>query len=74
MSRVRTFDNGNLSVTFRDEASAKDFDDYLESTITLTIDGKEVDRYVVKDRFDPYEFFNVERRTDDEQDQPGSEA
>ena len=66
MSRVRTFDNGNLSVTFRDEASAKDFDDYLESTITLTIDGKEVDRYVVKDRFDPYEFFNVERRTDDE--------
>lgn len=66
MSRTRIFDNGNLSVTFRDEASAKDFDDYLESTITLTIDGKEVDRYVVKDRFDPYEFFNVERRTDDE--------
>lgn len=66
MSRTRTFDNGNLSVTFRDEASAKDFDDYLESTITLTIDGKEVDRYVVKDRFDPYGFFNVERRTDDE--------
>lgn len=66
MSRTRTFDNGNLSVTFRDEASAKDFDDYLESTITLTIDGKEVDGYVVKDRFDPYEFFNVERRTDDE--------
>lgn len=61
MSRVRTFDNGNLSVTFRDEASAKDFDDYLESTITLTIDCVEVDRWKVKDRFDPYEFFHIER-------------
>jgi len=61
MSRKRTFDNGKVSVTFRTEEQAKDFDDYLESTFTLTIDGVEVDRWKVKDRFDPYDFFHIER-------------
>lgn len=59
MNRMRTFDNGRISVTFRTEEEAKEFDDYLESTFTLTIDGQEVDRWKVKDRFDPYEFFHI---------------
>ena len=61
MSRQRTFDGGRVKATFRTEQDAKDFDDYLESTITLTIDGEEIDRYKVKDRFDPYKFFDIDR-------------
>ena len=61
MSRTRSFDNGNLVVRFRTEEEAKDFDDYLNSTIALEIDGKEIDRWKVIDRFDPYQFFGVER-------------
>lgn len=64
MSRTRTFDNGKVSVTFRTEEAAKDFDDYMESTFALTIDGEEVDRWKVKDRFNPYEFFHIERSED----------
>ena len=62
MSRQRTF--GEVTVTFRTEQDAKDFDDYLESTITLTIDGEEIDRYKVKNRFDPYKFFGIDREED----------
>jgi hypothetical protein len=60
-TRKRTFDNGKVSVTFRTEEEAKNFDDYLESTFSLKIDGVEVDSWKVKDRFNPYEFFNIDR-------------
>lgn len=63
--RTRTFDNGKLTVTFRTEQDALDFDAYLESTVTLTYGGKELDRYTVKDKFDPYKFFNVTEKEAD---------
>ena len=59
MSRTRTFESGKISVTFCTEEEAKEFDNYLESTFALTIDGQEVDRWKVKDRFNPYEFFHI---------------
>lgn len=62
--RKRTF--GKVSVTFATEQAAIDFDEYLESTFTLYVDGKEVDSYKVRDRFNPYDFFGIERGDDDE--------
>lgn len=64
--RVREFDNGRIKVKFHTEQDAKDFDAYLESEWTLTIGGEEIDRWIVKDRFDPYSFFNIERSDEDE--------
>ena len=56
MSRTREFPDGT-SVTFRTEQDAINFDNYLESTFTLTVDGEVIDSYKVKDRFNAKEFF-----------------
>ena len=64
--RKRTF--GNVSVTFATEEAARDFDEYLESTFTLYVDGEAVDSYKVKERFDPYTFFGIKKGEDDDND------
>lgn len=61
MSRIRTFDNGKISAKFRTEQDAQDFDEFLESTISLVYNGEVLDTWKVKDRFDPYAHFGVER-------------
>lgn len=58
MSRVRTFDDGKLSITFSSEEAAKSFDEYYESEMTIVYNGKK-EKFKIKDNFNPYEFFNV---------------
>ena len=58
MSRVRTFDDGKLSITFPSEEAAKSFDEYYESEMTIVYNGKK-EKFKIKDNFNPYEFFNV---------------
>lgn len=58
MSKVRTFDDGKLSVTFSSEEAAKSFDEYYESEMTIVYNGKK-EKFRIKDKFNPYEFFNV---------------
>lgn len=62
---VRIFDNGNLTVQFRDEKAAADFDAYLESTFTISIGGETVGSFKVKESFDPYEFFGVDKQEEE---------
>lgn len=64
--RKRTF--GDVSVTFASEEAARDFDEYLESTFTLYVDGEAVDSYKVRDRFDPFTFFGIKKGEDDDND------
>ena len=66
MSRTRAF--GSVSVTFATEEAARDFDEYLESTFTLYIDGEAIDSYKVKERFDTYNFFGIKKGEDDDND------
>ena len=56
MSKVRTFDDGKLSVAFSSEEDAKSFDEYLESEWTIIYKG-EKEKFKIKDNFNPYEFF-----------------
>ena len=58
---VRSFDNGKITVQFRDEQAAADFDAYLESTFNITIGGEQCGSFKVKDNFDPYKFFGIEK-------------
>ena len=58
MSKVRTFDDGKLSITFSSEEAAKSFDEYYESEMTIVYNGKK-EKFKIKDSFNPYEFFNV---------------
>lgn len=66
MSKVRSFDDGKLVVTFHDEKAARDFDEYLASTFYIKYRGEVVGTVKVRDSFDPYKFFNVEREEREE--------
>ena len=56
--RTRTV--GDVTAVFRTEQDAKDFDWWMNSTITITYNGKEVDRFKVGDRFYPLKDFGVD--------------
>lgn len=58
MSKIRTFDNGKLSVKFTTEENAKSFDEFYNSEFKIIYNG-ETSSFKIKDSFDPYEFFNV---------------
>lgn len=62
---VRTFDNGKITVQFRDEQTAADFDAYLDSTFTISIGGETVGSFKVKESFDPYKFFGVDKQEEE---------
>ena len=64
MSKVRTFDNGKLSITFSSEEAAKSFDEYYESEWTIVYNG-EKEKFKIKDNFNPYKFFNVKEECED---------
>ena len=65
MSTVRSFDDGKIVVQFRDEQAAADFDAYLESTFTISMGGEPCGSFKVKDNFDPYKFFGVEKQEEE---------
>ena len=65
MSTVRSFDDGKIVVQFRDEQAAADFDAYLESTFTITMGGEPHGSFKVKDSFDPYKFFGIEKQEEE---------
>lgn len=65
MSTMRSFDDGKIVVQFRDEQAAADFDAYLESTFTISIGGETIGSFKVKDSFDPYKFFGVEKQEEE---------
>lgn len=65
MSTVRSFDDGKIVVQFRDEQAVADFDAYLESTFTISIGGETIGSFKVKDSFDPYKFFGVEKQEEE---------
>ena len=59
MDRIRTFND--VTITFKTEQDAKNFDEYLESEFTIYYDNKEIGKYKIKDNFNVYEFFNIEK-------------
>lgn len=59
MNRIRIFND--VTITFKTEQDAKDFDSYLESETIIYYAGKEIGRSKVKDNFDVYKFFNIKK-------------
>ena len=57
--KTRVF--GDVTVTFKTEEEAKRFDEYLESEIVVRYADEEIDRFIIKDRFDAAEFFNIRK-------------
>ena len=58
MSRERQF--GDVSVTFHTEEEAQRFDAYLDGEFVLYYAGEEIDRFKMRDRFEPLKFFGIE--------------